>query len=113
MIIKFFSTFILMCLFSSVGFAAQKTSTITNPMKYAVAASQAYAGGDSNDSSGWRACWFNDSEPEDGITAVQCDGSLEILVHGGEMVTRDFQCEFQFEESLNPSKYFVTIENCE
>ena len=85
---------------------------VKSPMKYAKANSKMFAEGDSNDSSGWLGCVYDDSEAG-ALTLIRCNGSRDVLVHGGEMVTKAFSCLFTFEPSLSSQKYYVSYEMCE
>lgn len=67
---------------------------VKDPIAYATQVSKSFAEGDSNDDSGWNSCEYNN---KDALMQIQCDGTREILVHGGKMFTRAFQCNFTFE----------------
>lgn len=85
---------------------------VQDPMKYSEEYSKLYAEGDSNDTSGWEGCEYDNSEV-DGIFRIHCAGTREIMVHGGHMVRRSFTCAFSFQPSLTAEGNFVVYESCE
>lgn len=89
----------LLAMTASISAIAAPHRTVSNPMAYSENQSKFFAEGDSNDSSGWRGCRFDDSEGES-VTHILCEGTREILVHGGKMVTVPFYCHFIFSPRL-------------
>jgi hypothetical protein len=69
---------------------------VENPRAYAERISQAYAEGDSGDSSGFAGC---ESLEEVSGLHILCEGSRSVLVHGGHMHESPFACDFIFQES--------------
>jgi len=77
--------------------AGSKTSEnhVADPMEFAAEVSKSYAEGDSNDSSGWGGCEYDEAQSEPQLH-IGCAGARDILVHGGEIFTVGFSCYFDF-----------------
>lgn len=89
----------------------QRNQTV-DPISYATEASQYYAQGDSNDSSGWETCEYLTPNK---TLRIECSGTRDILVHGGEMFTVDFSCSFNFamlSSSNGEVRYEILAEDC-
>ena len=92
-------------LLAQVSFAV---TPIANPMQYAEQNSKSFAEGDANDNSGWQGCEYQPSGAD--TIAIECRGSRQILIHGGEMVTGSFVCNYEFEAAAGG--YAVLAEEC-
>lgn len=103
-------TFILFVALCFSGFTHAEMTIVNNPMEYANEQSKLFALGDSNDSSGWQGCSYNESG-DDSFLKIDCDGTREILVHGGHMQKVNFTCEFIFQsrQSRSLNKQFSVL----
>lgn len=92
---------------------AARPGTTLDPMQYAERISKSYAEGDSAESSGSEGCQYVTFNPEDPLIYIECQGTAELLMHGGHWTTSSYSCEFSFEEdTLGPSGFFINTESC-
>lgn len=92
---------------------AARPGTTLDPLQYAESISKRYAEGDSGEPSGWEGCQFVTYNPEDPLLYVECQGTAELLMHGGHWTSSNYSCEFSFEEdTLGPSGFFINTESC-
>lgn len=89
----------LMTLNFALGFftpmANAAAHNVRNPRAYAEKASRAFAEGDDYDSSGWAGC--SEFSPGSALRFV-CEGSRNVLVHGGHRTKVPYRCEFNFRQ---------------
>ncbi|MNT68236.1 hypothetical protein D3C72_2064490 [compost metagenome] len=82
-------------------------------MQYAERISKYSAEGDSGDSSGWAGCNLDPNDYGDQILHIECQGTAELLVHGGHWTTANFYCSFAFEPNpRSETDYIIDSESC-
>lgn len=85
---------------------------VGNPLWDAETLSKLYAEGDTNDASGWEGC-YHLSQSTDVQPVIECTGQRTILFHGGEEVTYDFVCRYEYEEFAGEDQgYMILSSDC-
>jgi hypothetical protein len=111
---KIFLVMLVLSVIQTTAFAnGPWARTTSDPMKYAEQVSKSYAEGDANDSSGWQGCQYALLDPENPLLDIECEGTAQLLMHGGHWVHSNFSCSFSFaEDNTSTTDYFIATESC-
>ena len=104
---KYFALIAVMALHLSASAVGQ---VVPSAMDYAQSVSLRAAEGDSGDTSGWNGCKYQTGSDSRKMV-ITCEGTRQILVHGGQLFPSRFQCTFEFEPVVGG--YTVKSETCD
>lgn len=101
--------FLLLALLTAPAFAAEYT---LDPMADATRKGLQHSKGDTNDTSGFEGCSYEEDSPEL-APRITCSGSGTILVHGGEEFGFSFVCTHSYYFVNKRLGFRVAEESCE